>query len=71
MYFAPSKRCARILGDTLLASSAILAGVTFANPEWEQKRITIYVIIGIIGKFLTNFTVETPKIDTNGTETVN
>ena len=71
MYFAPSKRWARILGDTLLASSAILAGVTFANPEWEQKRITIYVIIGIIGKFLTNFTVETPKIDTNGSETVN
>ncbi len=66
MYYAPSKRWARILGDTLLASSAILAGVTFANPEWEQKRITIYVIIGIIGKFLTNFTVETPKIETNG-----
>ena len=31
----------------------------------EQKRIAIYVIVGIIGKFLTNFTVETPKTITN------
>jgi len=65
LYYAPSKRWARILGDTLLAASAILAGVTFANPLWEQKRITIYVIVGIIGKFLTNFTVETPKTTAN------
>ena len=65
LYYAPSKKWARILGDTLLATSAILAGATFANPLWEQKRIAIYVIIGIIGKFLTNFTVETPKIPSN------
>ena len=65
LYAAPSKRWARILGDTLLAASAILAGATFANPLWEQKRIAIYVIVGIIGKFLTNFTVETPKTLTN------
>ena len=64
-YAAPSKKWARILGDSLLASSAILAGATFANPAWEQKRIAIYVIVGIIGKFLTNFTVETPKTITN------
>ena len=65
LYAAPSKKWARILGDTLLAASAILAGATFANPLWEQKRIAIYVIAGIIGKFLTNFTVETPKTLTN------
>ena len=61
MYAAPSKKWSRILGDTLLASSAILAGATFANPSFEQKRIAIYVIVGIVGKFLTNFTVETPE----------
>ena len=65
LYAAPSKRWARILGDSLLAASAILAGATFANPLWEQKRIAIYVIVGIIGKFLSNFTVETPKIPSN------
>ena len=65
LYAAPSKRWARILGDTLLATSAILAEATFANPLWEQKRIAIYVIIGIIGKFLTNFTIETPKTTSN------
>ncbi len=57
-YWAPSKKWARVLGDTLLASGVILSSVTLTNPALEQKRIIIYMIVAIVGKFLTNFTVE-------------
>jgi len=58
-YWKPTPKFFRKLGDTLLACSTMVAGLTiYAGFEWVAM---VAIACGVIGKFLTNFTVEDDK----------
>lgn len=56
LYFSPSARWARVLGDTMLIIAGVLGGVTLINPVVNQTLVIITSICLILGKILTNFT---------------
>ena len=62
LYFSPSARWARVLGDTMLIIAGVLGGVTLINPVVNQTLVIITSICLIVGKILTNFTKK-PKDD--------
>ena len=58
-YWKPTPKFFRKLGDTLLACSTMVAGLTiYAGFEWVA---IVAIACGVIGKFLTNFTAEDDK----------
>lgn len=58
-YWKPTPKFFRKLGDTLLASSTMIAGFSiYSGYEWTAM---IAIGSGVIGKFLTNFTSEDDK----------
>lgn len=58
-YYKPTPKFFRKLGDTLLACSTMIAGLTiYAGFEWVAM---IAIGSGVVGKFLTNFTAENEK----------
>lgn len=61
-YFEPTPKRLRVTGDTLLAISSFVTGLAIS----ENIKLLAYssLIIGVIGKFLTNFfTDEKPDIN--------
>lgn len=55
-YWSPTPKHFRKLGDSLLASSTMLAGLSmYAGHEWIA---IIVVVTGVLGKFITNFAKE-------------
>jgi len=56
LYFSPSKKWARILGDSMLIAAGVLGGITLIEPVLETKRVILFAILSIVGKILTNFT---------------
>ena len=58
-YSLPTPKIFRKIGDSLLASSTLVAGYSmYAGFEWVAM---VAVACGVIGKFLTNFTTEDDK----------
>lgn len=58
-YYSPTPKIFRKIGDSLLASSTLVAGYSmYAGFEWVAM---ISVACGVIGKFLMNFTTEDDK----------
>lgn len=52
-YWLPTPKFFRKLGDTLLASSTMVAGyATYAGYEWTAY---VAIVSGVLGKFLSNF----------------
>ena len=59
IYNSPTPKIFRKLGDSLLASSTLVASYSmFAGFEWVA---IVAVACGVLGKFLTNFTTEDDK----------
>lgn len=56
LYFSPSAKWARVLGDTMLIIAGVLGGVTLIEPTMNQALVIVTSICLIIGKILTNFT---------------
>ncbi len=52
-YFAPTPKNIRILGDTLLGIASILSG--YAILSEDKSLALIFLIIAVVGKFLSNF----------------
>jgi len=58
-YNSPTPKIFKKLGDSLLASSTLVASYSmFAGFEWVA---IVAVACGVLGKFLTNFTTEDDK----------
>lgn len=53
-YYEPTPVWARKLGDALLATSTFLTTYSVAD-EWGKGITIAIIIIGALGKFLTNF----------------
>lgn len=69
-YFLPTPKALRVLGDTLLGtfgSFGVLAILDALNESDESNRKTkmiiafVSVLLGMVGKFLTNFFKEDDK----------
>ena len=59
-YYSPTPKLFRKIGDSLLASSTLVASYSmYAGFEWVA---IVAVVCGVIGKFLTNFTTEDDKL---------
>ncbi len=58
-YYKPTPEKWRKIGDALLASSTAM---TFVGVQIDDKRIiTFFLVLGVVGKFLTNFFTEEAK----------
>lgn len=53
-YYAPTPLKWRKLGDTLLAISTMITTYAVVD-EWSKYMTLSALILGVIGKFLTNF----------------
>jgi hypothetical protein len=59
-YWKPTPKLFRKIGDTLLACSTMVASYSiYAGFEWVA---IVAIVSGVIGKFLTNFSVEDDKL---------
>lgn len=59
-YYSPTPKKWRQLGDALLGVSTTITGFSLYN---EMKEVALAaLIIGVIGKFLTNFFVDNNKV---------
>lgn len=59
-YYSPTPKKWRQLGDALLGVSTTITGFSLYN---EMKEVALAaLIIGVIGKFLTNFFVDNKKV---------
>lgn len=55
-YFAPTPKRLRVLGDSLAAAGTFGAGIVILNGH--PIAGTIIMIVGVAGKFLSNFFTE-------------
>jgi hypothetical protein len=59
-YWKPTPKTFRKIGDTLLACSTMVASYSiYAGFEWVA---IVAIVSGVIGKFLTNFSVDDDKL---------
>ena len=59
-FYSPTPAKWRKLGDTLLGVSTTITGYSlYVDLKWVAG---IALVLGVLGKFLTNFFVEDPKI---------
>jgi hypothetical protein len=59
-FYRPTPAKWRKLGDTLLGISTTITGYSlYNNLQWVAG---IALVLGVLGKFLTDFFVEDPKI---------
>jgi hypothetical protein len=59
-FYGPTPAKWRKLGDTLLGISTTITGYSLYNDlKWVAG---VALVLGVLGKFLTNFFVEDPKI---------
>ena len=52
-YFSPTPKGMRILGDSLLAVSAMVSAHQYA--QGNETIMLVSMVSGVVGKFLTNF----------------
>lgn len=63
-YFAPTPVLFRKIGDALLGASQFAAGYGVVS---ENKELAItFMILGVVGKAMTNFFTEVPVIGESG-----
>ena len=62
-YYSPTPKKWRQIGDTLLAISLISVPVDLAGYKWIAIS---FFVMGILGKFLTNFFTEDEQNNQNG-----
>ena len=55
-YFAPTPKRLRVLGDSLAAAGTFGAGIVILNGH--PIAGTVIMVVGVIGKFLSNFFTE-------------
>jgi hypothetical protein len=55
-YFTPTPKRLRVLGDSLAAAATFGAGIAILNGH--PIAGTIIMIIGLVGKFISNFFTE-------------
>ena len=59
MYFEPTPKRIRVLGDSLVASATF--GASMAAMGGHPMAATAIMIVGVLGKFISNFFTDEPK----------
>ena len=60
-YFTPTPKRLRVLGDSLAAAGTFGASIVILNGH--PIAGTIIMIVGVVGKFISNFFTDEPKAD--------
>ena len=60
-YFAPTPKRLRVLGDSLAAAGTFGATIVILNGH--PIAGTIIMIVGVLGKFISNFFTDEPQAD--------
>ena len=60
-YFAPTPKRLRVLGDSLAAAGTFGATIVILNGH--PIAGTIIMIVGVVGKFISNFFTDEPSTD--------
>jgi hypothetical protein len=60
-YFAPTPKRLRVFGDSLAAAGTFGAAVVVLNGH--PVAGTIIMIVGVVGKFISNFFTDEPSTD--------